>query len=117
MRIFILWVPFFLSFSIYSQNNEVVNWIDSNAIKIEDANPDTQLSTFNDNIPTKFENAKIFGFGETTHHGKEFFAIKSKFFKYLVENQDVKAFIIEDSYTSESGINEWISGGKGDIII
>lgn len=113
MRIFILWVPFFLSFSIYSQNNEVVNWIDSNAIKIEDANPDTQLSTFNDNIPTKFENAKIFGFGETTHHGKEFFAIKSKFFKYLVENQDVKAFIIEDSYTSESGINEWISGGKG----
>lgn len=115
MRIFILWVSFFLSIPTYSQNNEVVNWIDANAIKIEDANPDTQLSTFDDNVPNKFSNAKIFGFGETTHHGKEFFDIKAKFFKYLVENQDVKAFIIEDSYTSECGINEWISGGKGNI--
>ena len=115
MRLIILLVSFFLSFSMYSQNDKVVNWIDVNAIKIEDANPDTQLSIFKNNIPKKFANAKIFGFGETTHHGKEFFDIKAKFFKYLVENQGVKIFIIEDSYTSESGINEWISGGKGNV--
>lgn len=113
MRTLIFLFSFFLLFPIYSQNSDIVSWINANAIKIEDANPDTELSNFNNNIPTKFENAKIFGFGETTHHGKEFFDIKAKFFKYLVKNQDVKVFIIEDSYTSESGINEWISGGKG----
>lgn len=32
----------------------------------------------------------------------------------MVENQGVKVFIMEDSYNSEAGINEWISGGKGD---
>ncbi|RTY80785.1 erythromycin esterase family protein [Flavobacterium sp. LS1P28] len=113
MRIFISAISFFLLFETYAQNQKAVNWINENAIKIEDANPDTNLTIFSNNIPQKFADAKIFGFGETTHQGKEFFDIKAKFFKYLVENQGIKVFIIEDSYTSEAGINEWISGGKG----
>lgn len=113
MRIFISAISFFLIFHTYAQNQKAVSWINENAIKIEDANPDTNLTIFNNNIPQKFAAAKIFGFGETSHQGKEFFDIKAKFFKYLVEKQGVKVFIIEDSYTSEAGINEWISGGKG----
>ncbi|WP_317168918.1 erythromycin esterase family protein [Flavobacterium undicola] len=110
---FISAVTYFILFQTYAQDDKAVIWINENAIKIEDANPDTNLSIFNNNIPQKFADAKIFGFGEATHQGKEFFDIKAKFFKYLVENQGVKVFIIEDSYTSEAGINEWISGGKG----
>lgn len=113
MRTFISAISFFLLFHTYAQNQKAVSWINENAIKIEDANPDTNLTIFNNNIPKKFADAKIFGFGETTHQGKEFFDIKAKFFKYLVEKQGVKVFIMEDSYTSEAGINEWISGGKG----
>ncbi|MGO3183871.1 MAG: erythromycin esterase family protein [Aequorivita sp.] len=115
MRIFLLMTTFLISFQIYGQNDKVVSWINDNAIKIEDANPDTKLSIFNDNIPHKFAEAKIFGFGEASHHGKEFFDIKAKFFKYLVETHNVKVFIIEDSYPSEAGINEWISGGEGNV--
>ncbi len=113
MRIFFTAILSFLSIQMYAQDQEVVDWIDENSIKIEDANPDTELTIFNQNIPQKFVDAKIFGFGEATHHGKEFFDIKAKFFKYLVETQDVKVFILEESYTAEAGINEWISGGKG----
>lgn len=114
MKIFISFFLLFQLFQANAQDNKAVNWINQNAIKIEDANPDTNLIIFNNNIPQKFADAKIFGFGETTHQGKEFFDIKAKFFKYLVENQGVKVFIMEDSYNSEAGINEWISGGKGD---
>lgn len=113
MRIFISVVTYFIFFQTYAQDDKAVSWINDNAIKIEDANPDTKLTIFNNNIPQKFADAKIFGFGETTHQGKEFFDIKAKFFKYLVEVQNIKVFIMEDSYTSEAGINEWISGGKG----
>ena len=113
MRTFISAISFFLIFYTYAQNQKALSWINKNAIKIEDANPDTKLTIFNDKIPQKFAAAKIFGFGETTHQGKEFFDIKAKFFKYLVENHGVKIFIIEDSYSSEAGINEWITGGKG----
>jgi erythromycin esterase len=114
MKIFISFFLLFQLFQANAQDNKTVIWINQNAIKIEDANPDTNLTVFNNNIPQKFADAKIFGFGETTHQGKEFFDIKAKFFKYLVENQSVKVFIMEDSYNSEAGINEWISGGKGD---
>jgi erythromycin esterase len=114
MKIFILSFTFFFAINITAQKEETITWINSNLIKIEDANPDTKLLIFNNYVPKKFQDAKIFGFGEATHHGKEFFDIKAKFFKYLVEKQNVKVFIIEDSYPSEIGINEWISGGKGE---
>jgi len=105
----------FSSLSINGQSN-VVDWLNSNAIYIEDANPDSKLLNFDRLSPVLFNNASIFGFGEASHHGKEFFDIKSKFFKYLVEKKGVKVFIMEENYQAEKGINEWIRGGKGDSI-
>lgn len=100
---------------LYSQNKETIDWMTSNSIEIEDANPDSELIIFKQNTPIKFANAKIYGFGEASHNTKEFFDLKAKFFKHLVKTQGVKIFIMEESYQAESGINEWISGGKGDI--
>lgn len=112
----ILSVFIFIShFHIYSQNKETINWLNINSIEIEDANPNSKLTIFEQNIPDKFANAKIYGFGEASHNTKEFFNLKVKFFKHLVKTQGVKTFIMEESYQAESGINEWISGGKGDI--
>ena len=91
------------------------NMTDDNSIKIEDSNPDSELKIFKENTPAKFVNAKIYGFGEASHNTKEFFDLKAKFFKYLVKTQGVRSFIMEESYQAESGINEWISGAKGDI--
>lgn len=99
----------------YSQKEVAIDWINNNSIKIENANPDTELIIFEQKVPKKFSNAKVFGFGEASHNTKEFFDLKAKFFKYLVKNQGVRIFIMEESYQAESGINEWISGGEGDI--
>lgn len=100
---------------LFSQKNETINWITNNSIEIENANPDSKLKIFKQNTPNKFSNAKIYGFGEASHNTKEFFNLKAKFFKHLVRTQGVKTFIMEESYQAESGINEWISGGSGDI--
>ncbi len=112
---YLIVVMLFSLFTVSGQNNKTVKWINENAIEIEDANPDSELTIFKNNTPNKFTNAKVFGFGEASHNTKDFFDIKAKFFKYLVKNQGVKIFIMEESYQAESGINEWISGGKGDI--
>ena len=106
---------FILPLYVNAQNNETINWITNNSIEIEDANPDSELTIFENNTPNKFANAKIYGFGEASHNTKEFFDIKAKFFKHLVKTQGVKTFIMEESYQAESGINEWISGGEGDV--
>lgn len=115
MKHFLIVILFLFIEPAQAQNDETVDWINSNLIEIENSDSDTELELFKKNIPKKFKNATVFGFGETTHHGKEFFDIKAKFFKYLVKEENVKAFLMEESYTAESGINEWISGGKGDI--
>ncbi len=104
----------FTFFITNAQNLKALKWINENSIAIEDANPETKLIAFAEKVPDDFKNARIFGFGEATHYGKEFFDLKTKFFKHLVENQGVKLFIMEESYQAEAGINEWISGGKGD---
>ena len=108
---------FFLLLLTYvsnAQNKSTIAWINKNAITIEDANPDTKLIAFEANVPTQFSKAQIFGFGEASHHGKEFFNLKAKFFKHLVEQQGVTLFIMEESYQSERLVNRWISGGEGD---
>lgn len=115
MRIYLSVILFFLTLHLNAQDVKDINGINNNIIKIEDADPNSELEIFDNNIPEKFANARIFGFGEATHHGKEFFDIKAKFFKYLVKTLDVKVFIMEEAYPAEYGINEWISGGKGDI--
>lgn len=115
MRKFFMVILCLLTMTINAQEEQTVTWLNNNLIKITSADPNSELTTFHNNIPDKFVNASIFGFGEATHDGKEFFNIKAKFFKYLVEEHDVKVFIMEESYPAEAGINEWISGGEGDI--
>jgi erythromycin esterase len=112
---YLILVMLFSLFNVNGQNKETVKWINENAIEIEDASPDSELVVFKNNTPKKFANAKVFGFGEASHNTKQFFDIKAKFFKHLVKTQGIKTFIMEESYQAESGINEWISGGKGDI--
>src|SRR5690606_41313821 len=77
-----------LSFFISeAQTNNVIDWINSNSIIIEDTNPNNDLIDFTKKAPQKFIDAQIYGFGEASHHGKEFFDLKAKFFKYLVEKR------------------------------
>ena len=111
LSILILFSPLLL----FSQKKETIKWITNNSIEIEDSNPDSELEIFERNTPQKFSNAKIYGFGEASHNTKEFFDLKAKFFKYLVKNHGINTFIMEESYQAESGINEWISGGQGDM--
>lgn len=106
---------YLFSIGLYAQKKETLEWLNTNSIAIEDVNPTTELVIFKQREPQKFTNAKIYGFGEASHNTKEFFDLKAKFFKYLVVNHGLRVFIMEESYQAESGINEWISGGKGDI--
>ncbi len=100
----------------YSQQAEITNWINKNAIVIEDASQDKPLTYFKVHRPDSFNGVRLFGFGEATHFTKEFFDMKVKFFKYLVENEGVTLFLIEDLYSNFYEVNNFIKGGEGDAI-
>ncbi|MFP5436701.1 MAG: erythromycin esterase family protein [Bacteroidia bacterium] len=101
---------FLVTAIISAQDKAVVAWLNANAIAVEDAAQTTPLTAFAANTPQKFTDARVFGFGEATHHTKEFFDLKAKFFKYLVVKQGVNIFIMEDSYIECYKVNQWLAG-------
>lgn len=98
----------------YAQQADITNWINKNAIVIEDAGQDTPLTYFKGHRPESFNGVRLFGFGEATHFTKEFFDMKVKFFKYLVENEGVTLFLMEDLYSNFHEVNNFVKGGEGD---
>lgn len=98
----------------YAQETAVTNWINQNAIIIEDAGQETPLTSLKNNSSNIFKNVRLFGFGEATHYTKEFFDLKAKFFKHLVENEGVTLFMMEDIYGYSADVNRFVAGGEGD---
>ncbi|MFF9473409.1 erythromycin esterase family protein [Streptomyces roseolus] len=58
--------------------------------------------------------AKVVGLGEATHGSHEFFAMKERVFRYLVEERGFTAFALEMSWSAGLRIDEYLQGGPGD---
>ncbi|MFY0482783.1 erythromycin esterase family protein [Flavobacterium sp. PLA-1-15] len=108
-------VFFFLCTICFGQHNKIIEWINQNAISLTDTDFKNDLAFSKERLHANFINAQVFGFGEATHHSKEFFEVKSKFFKYLVLHQDVKVFVLEESFGASYFINEYLQGNDGDL--
>ncbi|MFI1524645.1 erythromycin esterase family protein [Kitasatospora cineracea] len=58
--------------------------------------------------------AKVVGLGEATHGSHEFFAMKQRVLRYLVEEKDFTAFALEASWSSGLQIDAYVQGGPGE---
>ncbi|MFI2410222.1 erythromycin esterase family protein [Streptomyces sp. NPDC018947] len=58
--------------------------------------------------------AKVVGLGEATHGSHEFFAMKERVFRYLVEEKGFTTFALEMSWSSGLQIDDYLQTGKGD---
>ncbi|MFF4668057.1 erythromycin esterase family protein [Streptomyces sp. NPDC001282] len=58
--------------------------------------------------------AKVVGLGEATHGSHEFFAMKERVFRYLVEEKGFTTFALEVSWSAGLQIDEYVHTGKGE---
>jgi erythromycin esterase len=58
---------------------------------------------------------KIAGLGEATHGTKEFFQLKHRIFRYLVENHDYKIFAFECDMGESYYVDKYVTTGEGNI--
>lgn len=58
--------------------------------------------------------AKVVGLGEATHGSHEFFTMKERVFRYLVEEKGFRAFALELSWSAGLEIDEYVQTGRGD---
>ncbi|MER7848470.1 erythromycin esterase family protein [Kitasatospora sp. NPDC096077] len=58
--------------------------------------------------------AKVVGLGEATHGSHEFFALKDRIFRYLVEKKGFTTFTLEMSWSAGLRIDDYLQHGNGD---
>ncbi|AHH97333.1 hypothetical protein GCM10010174_72790 [Kutzneria viridogrisea] len=58
--------------------------------------------------------AKVVGLGEATHGSHEFFTMKQRVFRYLVEERGFTTFALELSWSAGLRIDEYLQTGKGE---
>lgn len=59
-------------------------------------------------------NAPIIGIGEATHGTHEFFTLKHRFFRYLVEAKGFTTFMLEMAWGTGLQLNDYVLYGMGD---
>ncbi|MFI5782059.1 erythromycin esterase family protein [Nocardia sp. NPDC051570] len=59
-------------------------------------------------------NATVVGLGEATHGSHEFFTMKQRVFRYLVQEKGFTTFALELSWSAGLRIDEYVQTGQGD---
>ncbi len=92
---------------------QLIQELDSLVYPLQSASPDY---TGDDLAPLSYlGESKIVGLGEATHGTKEFFQIKHRIFKYLVEEHGFKIFAFECDIGESYYIDKYITEGEGNI--
>jgi erythromycin esterase len=95
------------------QRAAALTWIDQSAFPLVAVEP---LATTTADL-TAFKamagSARIIGLGEGTHGSKEFFTMKDRLFRYLVEEHGVTAFAIEATMPEAFAIDTYVRTGVG----
>jgi erythromycin esterase len=96
------------------QHVDVITWLKKEAISFASVSPDddrTDLQTFVDIVG----DARVVVCGESTHGTHEFFALKYRLLKLLVETKGFTLLAIEDGWVEADSINQYLLTGVGDI--
>ncbi|MGW2183680.1 erythromycin esterase family protein [Streptomyces sp. NPDC001732] len=59
--------------------------------------------------------ARVVGLGEATHSSHEFFTVKHRVFRYLVEEKGFRAFALEAPWSTGLRLDAYLTRGEGDL--
>ena len=91
----------------------VVDWIKGNAIPISSAVP---TGSFSDLEPLRelIGDARVVALGEATHGTREFFQMKHRLLRFLVQEMGFNVFAMEASMPESVRMDRYVKGAPGD---
>jgi erythromycin esterase len=91
----------------------MVSELDEALHPIESTDP---MSSLSDLDPlARVAQARVIGMGEAAHGGREFFHLKHKIFRWLVEEHGTTVFAIEGSVPEGIYLDRYVQSGEGDL--
>ncbi|MEV5824568.1 erythromycin esterase family protein [Spirillospora sp. NPDC052242] len=97
-----------------ASTGEVVKAIDAHAQPLRSTEPGGDRSDL-DALGRMLDGAHVVGLGEATHNSREFFTMKHRVFRYLVETKGFRAFSQEVHVAAGLRIDDYVVNGTGDI--
>jgi erythromycin esterase len=89
-----------------------VAWLVDNSLSLVTADPGASLDDLTP-LGEMIGDARIVGLGEGTHGTREFFRMKHRIFRYLVEQKGFTHFAIEATWPEANEINHYVLTGGG----
>ncbi|MBU1050530.1 erythromycin esterase family protein [Candidatus Bipolaricaulota bacterium] len=114
-RAWLLLVGVLLIFPLESWGNEsevpayVTEWLSSHVVVLETTDP-TIPTNDTEPLRTIFGNARIVGLGEQTHGTKEFFDMKHRVLRFLVQEMGFTIFAMEADWVAARKVDDYILG-------
>ncbi|MFS8200858.1 erythromycin esterase family protein [Streptomyces sp. CWNU-52B] len=92
----------------------MVEAIERSAHPLRGTNPEGSLRDL-DALGRMVEDAQVVGLGEATHGSRDFFRMKHRVFRYLVEEKGFRSFSLELPWSSGLRVNDYVLNGEGDL--
>ena len=105
MQLKLMLMLFMGSICLFGQPNQT--------IKLKHLEPNAEFSDLKQ-LDSYFEGVKVVGMGESTHGTHEFFTMRHRMFKFLVEHHGFNTFFLEADYVVCKPIDNYIKTGEGD---
>jgi erythromycin esterase len=91
----------------------LTKWARQNAIPLRSSNPKDPIDDLSWLHRIAHE-SRVIGLGEATHGTREFFQMKHRLLRYLVENEGFTIFAIEANLPEAETLNAYVVNGQGD---
>ncbi len=91
----------------------VIGWLRANAVPLETSEPEGNLDDL-EPLRAMIGDARIVALGEATHGTHEFFAMKHRMLRFLVEEMGFDTFAMEANWPEADLINDFVNGVPGD---
>ncbi|MFE9925931.1 erythromycin esterase family protein [Streptomyces sp. NPDC005774] len=92
----------------------MVHAIERSAHTLRSVEPEGDLRDL-DALGRMVEGADVVGLGEATHGSRDFFRMKHRLFRYLVEEKGFRAISLELPWSSGVRINDYVVNGEGSL--
>ena len=95
-------------------NDRIIRELNNQIIELPGNMPLEYTDAFLNNL-IDWNKYSVIGLGEAAHGAKNFFELKHRLFKYLVENHNYKVLAYEFSFRTSLKINDFVLYGNGNL--
>ena len=116
LLIFISLLIVFLPFCTIKKDpsSKKIDWLKKNMVQLNNIDPDISETALMA-LKEKINNAVIVGMGEQTHGTHEFWKIRHKITRFLIQEMGFTVVLNETSFPGALSVHEWIQTGEGNL--